>query len=373
MRIGVYWRSFSTLGGAPRVAVNIIDSLARLGHEPVVLTNEYDAKLYPTLLDKEIFSTGRSILSERPAGKIIDAINATFLLTNRIKDLDGLFLTGMYFASALLKALSDAKIVLYVHAPVCIDWTLNPTVRKISKKVERRLYPSADYVLSNSKLTRNTLREHLNIDSDVLYPPVDTDFFAYGNEREADTIVSVCRLHPKKKSELMMESFKKLKGDYRFVLAGAIEEKHVEYKRQLMEAVSLDERVSVLFNPSDEEIRNLYEKATVFWYVYPKEEFGLPVAEAMSCGTPVVALRGGGVNEIVVNNRTGFLVSSEEEFLRRTSFLLNNLDVCRQMGIAARKRTEETFSIDAFGRKMRVILKQVFPKQHTNPSLVEAK
>jgi glycosyltransferase involved in cell wall biosynthesis len=360
MRIGVYWRSFATLGGGPRVAMSIIDSLDKLGYELVVFTNEYDTKLYPALLDKRILCAGKNPLKNKPLGKIADAVNATFLLAKNIHDVDGLFLTGMYLAARFIKIVSDAKIILYVHAPVCIDWTLNPTLRKTSKKIEKRLYRSADYVLSNSKLTRNTLKEHLELNSEVLYPPVETDLFTYSDKKDGDLILSVCRLHPKKKSELMIKFFKELNGDYRFILAGAIEKEYEQYGKQLKRMASLDERVSILFNPSDDEIRKLYQKATVFWYIYPREEFGLPVTEAMSCGTPAVALQGGGVNEIVVNNETGFLTCSNEEFLERTKFLLNNPNVCHHMGIAARKYVEDKFSLDTFIKKMRTISEDVF-------------
>jgi glycosyltransferase involved in cell wall biosynthesis len=299
----------------------MIDTLKELGHEPVVLANECDVELYPALRGMEILCARKNPLSRSFVGKIVDAINATVLLTKKSEYLDGLFLTGMYFASAPVKLVSDTKVILYVHAPVCIDWTLDLTLRKISKKIESKLYRSADYVLSNSKLTRNTLLEYLKLNSEVLYPPVDTDFFSYGAKREASTIVSICRLHPKKRSELMIEYFKELKGNYRFILAGSLEEGFTEYKRQLMEAAAQDNRVSLLFNPNDEEIKDLYQSATIFWYIYTKEEFGLPVAEAMSCGSPVVAFHGGGVSEIITNNLTGFLVRSKEEFLERKATL----------------------------------------------------
>ncbi len=352
------------------MALSIVDSLTSLGHKPVVLTNEYDARLYPTLLNEELQCTRKSIVSGRSQAKVFQAINATLFLSGKVRELDCLFLTGMYFACAPLRRLSNTKLVLYVHAPICIDWTLNPVLRSISKKLEAKLYRSADYVLSNSRLTRNTLREHLKLNSEVLYPPVETGFFTSSNHKQHGTIVSICRLHPKKKSEQMINLFRKLKGDYRFALAGALPNEFPEYGKQLMVTATQDPRVSILFNPTDSEIKNLYKKATIFWYTYTKEEFGLPVAEAMSCSTPVVALRGGGVNEIIADNQTGFLANSENDFLEKTSLLLSNDSLCRQMGVAARRRVEENFSARVFTEKIRSVLGRAIAGEHANMGLV---
>jgi glycosyltransferase involved in cell wall biosynthesis len=43
------------------------------------------------------------------------------------------------------------------------------------------------------------------------------------------------------------------------------------------------------------------------------EPFGLVMAEAMACGTPVVAWRNGSVPEVVADGETGFVVASVEE------------------------------------------------------------
>ena len=40
------------------------------------------------------------------------------------------------------------------------------------------------------------------------------------------------------------------------------------------------------------------------------EPFGMSVAEAMMCGTPVIAYNRGSMPEIIVDNKTGFLVNN---------------------------------------------------------------
>jgi len=46
------------------------------------------------------------------------------------------------------------------------------------------------------------------------------------------------------------------------------------------------------------------------------EPFGLVMVEALACGTPVLALRGGSVDEIIDHGVTGYVCDSEEELLR---------------------------------------------------------
>jgi glycosyltransferase involved in cell wall biosynthesis len=48
------------------------------------------------------------------------------------------------------------------------------------------------------------------------------------------------------------------------------------------------------------------------------EPFGLVMAEAMACGTPVIAYRRGSVPEIIEDGVTGFIVDSLEEAVRAT-------------------------------------------------------
>ena len=79
------------------------------------------------------------------------------------------------------------------------------------------------------------------------------------------------------------------------------------------------------------------------------ETFGLSSAEAMSCGTPVVASDIGGIPEVVIDGKTGFLVPSQdlEGFADRISRLLGDPVLWRAFATAGRQRVRSLFSSHA--------------------------
>src|SRR5213082_3036730 len=81
----------------------------------------------------------------------------------------------------------------------------------------------------------------------------------------------------------------------------------------------------------DEFLGNAY--ALLFPIDWP-EPFGLVMIEAMACGTPVIAYRGGAVPEVIEQGHTGFVVEG----------LQNAVDAVRRISNLSRKRCREVFA-----------------------------
>jgi len=112
----------------------------------------------------------------------------------------------------------------------------------------------------------------------------------------------------------------------------------------LVKRLGIEDRVIVKENVLD--IENYVHAADGGLYASEKESFGMGVLETMSFGKPVVATRVGGVAEIVVNNRTGFLarlgdVQAMAAGVRR---LAGDPELAARMGAAARERAQQEFS-----------------------------
>jgi glycosyltransferase involved in cell wall biosynthesis len=81
-----------------------------------------------------------------------------------------------------------------------------------------------------------------------------------------------------------------------------------------------------------------------------REAFGLAVLEGMAASRPVVALRSGGVGELVDSGETGFLVDAAEPhagsaLAAKICDLLEDPDLREGMGARGRKRVETVFSM----------------------------
>jgi starch synthase len=115
----------------------------------------------------------------------------------------------------------------------------------------------------------------------------------------------------------------------------------------------------------------LYSHAAVFCCPSIYEPFGIINLEAMACETAVVASAVGGIKEVVVDGKTGFLVPLEqmkespfepldpEKFSRDLAAKINELMRDRHLqekfGKSGRKRAEERFSWSAIARKTKAL------------------
>jgi glycosyltransferase involved in cell wall biosynthesis len=96
---------------------------------------------------------------------------------------------------------------------------------------------------------------------------------------------------------------------------------------------------------SPAELPGAYSAATAFVHACAIETFGLSVLEAMSCGRPILAVRGGAVPEVL--DATGLLAPSDDPqaYARLLQQLITDQALRTSLGQAARSRAVERFSL----------------------------
>ncbi len=89
----------------------------------------------------------------------------------------------------------------------------------------------------------------------------------------------------------------------------------------------------MLGDVSNERLVELYNQAKVTVYAPMREPFGLVPLESMACGTPVVAVREGGMQETIIQEQTGLLVERDPaQFAKAVQYLLSNPDLAAEYG-----------------------------------------
>jgi glycosyltransferase involved in cell wall biosynthesis len=109
---------------------------------------------------------------------------------------------------------------------------------------------------------------------------------------------------------------------------------------------------------SDLELQEHYSHADVFIAPSRFESFGLVLIEAMRHGLPVIGCDVGGMREIISDGVDGFMVRVDdpEQLANRIKMLVENPDVRKQVGDAARQTYESRFT----GRKMAESIEKMF-------------
>ncbi|HSL30401.1 MAG TPA: glycosyltransferase [Anaerolineales bacterium] len=134
----------------------------------------------------------------------------------------------------------------------------------------------------------------------VIYPPVETHRFSATGER-GDFFVTLTRLVPHKRIDLIVKAFSCLQLPLKIIGEGP------ERQRLQKQATS---HIEFLGFQSEETVARLLGSARGF-VCAAEEDFGIAVVEAQAAGCPVIAYRGGGALETVIDGVTGIFFSEQ--------------------------------------------------------------
>ena len=169
----------------------------------------------------------------------------------------------------------------------------------------------------------------------TVYHGIDSEAFAF-SETKDDYVLFFGRIHPDKGTHSAIEIAKR--AGIKLLIAGLIQDE-LYFSGHIAPHVD-DNHVIYLGNVNQEKGALLLAKAKALLHpIYFEEPFGLSVAEAQMCGTPVIAFNRGSMPELIEDGITGFLVNTVEEAL----VALKNIDTLNRS--YCRNRAIEKFSV----------------------------
>lgn len=179
--------------------------------------------------------------------------------------------------------------------------------------LDRRNATAARFVIANSCFSREVILRAYGIDATVCYPGVDVELFTPRAGPREEFVLSVGFLGPAKGHDFVLRSLARIEAGRRPPLVVIANGASTEWRGHVEKiARDLDVRLEIRILVSDAELVEAYRSARLLVYAPYLEPLGLAPVEAMACGTPVVAVREGGIRETVVDGATGILTDRDE-------------------------------------------------------------
>jgi glycosyltransferase involved in cell wall biosynthesis len=197
-------------------------------------------------------------------------------------------------------------------------------------------YNGSSWYVSISDSNRHPELQYL----DTVYNGINEEQFQFG-EGEGDYLLYFGRFHPHKGAheaiQIAIQSNKKL------ILCGLVQDENY-FKEKVVPYL---DNTSIIYRGNVGPVLRNELLANALALLHPinfEEPFGLSVAEAMMCGTPVIAFNRGSMPELIKDRSTGFIVQD----IREAVVALDNIKTISRQ--ACREHALDKFSSQVMAR-----------------------
>ena len=185
----------------------------------------------------------------------------------------------------------------------CLEpWSLKQ--KRLKKKIALSLYQKADLqkascILATSDMEAQNIR-NLGISSPIAVIPNGIDITEYNCRRDCieqvkEQICFISRIHEKKGIEFLINAWEALSTkfpNWNVVVAGNSESIYIEQLKKIIKDKNLQNSFQIIPPVFGKDKYKLYCESSILVLPSFSENFGMVVAEAMSCGLPVITTNG---------------------------------------------------------------------------------
>lgn len=310
-------------GGTELVVYNLTEELVRKGH------------------DVTLFASGDSLTSAKLIAPYQKSIRLMDAGSAKIRDTYKIIGVAEIFKH-LLENQNCIDIIhnhtwrlipflSYLKLPV-INTIHYPTDTDYQRPVYEK-YPNFNYVsISNNQRKANKRLKFLG----TIYNGIEVEKFTFNNEPE-DYVAFLGRMSPEKGP---LEAIKTAKAaGLTLKMAAKIDLVDKNYYEKFIKPEIDGKQIQYLGEVNHAGKVELLKNAKALLALISWEEpFGLTLIESLACGTPVVACNRGAIPELIIDGKTGFIVSSQKEAIAAAKGIKTiNRNTCR-------KHAENNFS-----------------------------
>lgn len=204
---------------------------------------------------------------------------------------------------------------------------------KLIREMDNIAIPESKAVYSISKTVTDRLKHYNGLDATTLYHPPALEGRYYCEKME-DYILSVGRLDPNKRVDIMIRALQHCDKQIKVMIAGRGAE--MDRLQKLAVELGVEKRVQFLGFVPDDDLLGLYANALGVCFTPIDEDYGYITLEAFLSKKPILTCHdSGGVLEFAKQNESAFITdTSPEEMGASFNRLYHNKKMAQEMGLA---------------------------------------
>lgn len=209
----------------------------------------------------------------------------------------------------------------------------------------------ADWISKNYGIEREKIAIIPNyVDTEQFKPDIN-------NVKKKFDIVCIGRLVAKKKNQLLLEALAGTQLKIHFIGDGRLKDKLRSLALEKRLAVEITPRVEHSLLPLNLKRSKIYVNLAS-WEGHPKS-----LIEAMACGCACIGAKSPGIENLILDGKTGLLVDPQPELIRSAiERLLHDTELAERLGKNARDYAVEHFSLDKVFYQYKTLFEEVLAK-----------
>lgn len=174
------------------------------------------------------------------------------------------------------------------------------------RRWDHRAAQRVDQFIANSSHIQSDIRTYYGRESVVVHPPVDTARFTQAAAAKRSGFVTIARLAPAKRVDVLIEACNRLRLPLTVIGNGP---DFARLAKLAGPTITFRGKAAGNF-VSDEEVPAYLHGAEAFLFA-SFDDFGIVSVEALASGTPVIAYKAGGALDYVEEGRTGLFFTEQ--------------------------------------------------------------
>lgn len=355
MKVAIVHDWLTNYGGAERV----VEQLLKIYPDADIYTLVYDKKKMEKVFPPEKVHTSfvqKIPFSRKLYTKFLSLMQKAFESFD-LTSYDLVIASSSSCAKGVITS-PDTAFLAYIHTPMRYAWDLYFDYFKRSGKLTQFFMKRQmgyirqwdfissqriDALIANSSYIKRRIKKFWNRDSQVIFPPVNTETLCPNGKPAEDFYIAFSRLVPYKRIDIAISACGELGKNLIVIGSGSQEKKLKELSKNYKTA-----NIQFLGRISDDEVKSYLQRCRALLFC-AEEDFGIIPVETQACGRPVIAYKKGGALETVRDGITGlFFEEQTTSSLKAAIEKFETLDKEGQFKTDEITKHAQTFSAERF-------------------------